>query len=88
MLLVVNKGRSTHCIDIVDYMVKIAAVDTWDEKKQTHIEDLDEMLVYFVEGRELSGAVRMSHWDWIYVLMPELIIQKPLSNANWIKRPE
>lgn len=98
MILVVNKGRSTHIIEIVDFGRRIVKTSWWDENEQDHVECLDEVLWYevakrdnpknVIQGKPVGGAVYLSKWDWVYILMPDLVNQRPLSNANWIKRPE
>ena len=97
MLLVVSKGRTTHVIEITDFGRK-AVQTTWcDKDKQDFVEGIDEVLWFepanrtneknIINGRPVSGAVYLSRWEWVYVLEPELIHQRPLSNARWVKRP-
>lgn len=88
MLLVIKKGRSTHVIsNIVDIGRRAVKVEWWDDEKQEFVEGIDDVLWYFVEGREKGGGVHLSRWELVYVLMTELVNQTPMSNANWIKRP-
>lgn len=88
MLLVVNKGRSTHVIgNIVDIGRQAVKVEWWDDEKQEFVESIDDMLWYFVEGRGVGGGIHLSKWEWVYVLMPDLVDQRPMSNARWVKRP-
>lgn len=86
--LVVSKGRSTHVITNIDDFGRHAVkVEWWDEEKKKFVEGFDDAVWYFVEGREKGGAIHISKWEWVYVLMPELVNQRPMSNAHWIKRP-
>ena len=83
--IVVNKGRSTHIIGNVTRWGRKATVVGFFHEND--VEKVDDILWFFTEGRERGFGIHLSQWEWVYILGPELINQRPLSNAHLIKRP-
>lgn len=80
MILVLSNQHVTRTEEITDYGIRSTKVIDLDGT-----EHIDQIFWFTIDGRK--EEVTMSEWNWIYVLMPDLINQRPLSNANWIKRP-
>lgn len=90
MILVVNKGRSTHVItNVTQFEQKAVKVGFFHEDD---VEAIDEAVIFFVGDRTVGGCVHVSQWDWVYILVPDICNDRkfngyPMSNAKWIKRP-
>ena len=83
MLLVINKGRSTHTIKITSFEVRNVVVGFFHEND---VEAVDNALVFFPVARpEMGGCVHLSQWDVVYILHDDLCNSKPLSNLQWFK---
>jgi len=85
MLIVINKGRSTHVIlHLIDYETKAAPVAFFHDGD---VERVDTELVFYVGNRERPLRIHLGQWDAVYVLANRLVNYRPLSNIVWIKEP-
>lgn len=86
MLIVINKGRSTHVIPrLIDHETRTVPVAFFHDNDA---ERVDAELVFYVGGREKPFRIHLSQWDAVYVLANRLVNHSPLSNIVWIKEPK